>query len=1337
MARVLGLTMQLNGGTVVLETTEDIRKTLIQVRAELAKMKSTDPGFAEQAKNLKALESAANVFRLEVNKLGQIGYYRQLSAELEQLRNDYRQLTEEELKSARGRELEQKIGRISAELTDLDKRMGLYQRTIGNYRQGLAQIGDILTFGLATGGLLKAIELINTALTTAFNNTVAFSRQLSTIREVSGATTAEMSSLQAEILRVGGNSEFTSQEIAQLAIEYAKLGFSASEIIDVLEATTDIATLSGEALADTASLVGSVLNIYSLETTKAAAAGDILAGVFNRTALDLKRFETGISIAGPAAAAVGIDLQTTAGLLGILADNAIDASTAGTSLRNIFIETANSGKSLQDAFTLILNSQNQLATANALFGKDASVVALTLAKQKDEVVKLISELYNVEGASKIAADRMRKDLKGAVDQLQGATETLGINIGLLVEKPMAAFISALADVVGGVGSWVKGLGPLDKLLQSVGRTVASITPFVVALTVAWALQNRTLAIAYLQAIPGYILALARSTGIIRAVTLVTRGWIAVQVFLNTLLTANPIGLLIVAIGALVSLLIAASTGTSNFARGLRGVIAVTAELAKTLAQFFLNPLEFFKNIGNLGKNLGKAFKAGFASENIGQAVESVATNYERIAGESEAAYTARVKRETAERTRLRQEEADKAASILAKQRQAERDEANRYLAKNNEKLEKLGFGIKPGESFLDRALKVDLGLLKKNTDQAANLLDKALGKSGSNITGDKFNLSRTKARADRTFTPFDYTNQAAEGLERMREELSRLEGEIQNNINAGKPYSEQLKNYFTLTDAITKVEKEWKAVLDARAASLTTVGTSIEFYNSRVKTLQEQLSKAEAAEAEKIIPDLTKAQEQLKQAEDAIKRVQRAAANADFTAVLESDLDVDNSVVEQQRQTAIKAARARIEVEEELQAEIKAINLTADIQLLEIRKRLFREGSDEYLKIENELAVKREELGRIDPEAIRRESDARISANKRVLELKTRDEDLYNAQRRAIELALEAFLIQERLKNFEGGLEAEQELRIKHLDTMAKLEQAHEDERSLRREQGLFELSTEAQRQVDDLNKVLDLARTGAEAASDFIKSVYDIRIAESDRYYDNEIKKAAGNADQIKKLEEEKARASANLRKKEFEQRRKFEIAAASISFAQGIINILTAKSVFLQPFDALYRTAQITELGLQYAAQLNRIKNEGKETDTLFAEGGYTGRGRGLPDKTGFRPVGWVHEDEYVMPKRVLMTPEGSAIAQAAERLRLGSSAAYRVYATGGFVLPASSATPSPYSSRSASIALFTNEQIELMASIIADKVGIASRDGIVDGIEEAVTEQERIARLNLITG
>lgn len=63
-------------------------------------------------------------------------------------------------------------------------------------------------------------------------------------------------------------------------------------------------------------------------------------------------------------------------------------------------------------------------------------------------------------------------------------------------------------------------------------------------------------------------------------------------------------------------------------------------------------------------------------------------------------------------------------------------------------------------------------------------------------------------------------------------------------------------------------------------------------------------------------------------------------------------------------------------------------------------------------------------------------------------------------------------------------------------------------------------------------------------------------------------------------------------------------------------------------------------------------------------FAEGGYTGSGFGQPDSSGYKVAGFVHENEYVIPERILNTQQGSAMASSLESMRL------RGYAQGGFV-------------------------------------------------------------------
>ena len=63
---------------------------------------------------------------------------------------------------------------------------------------------------------------------------------------------------------------------------------------------------------------------------------------------------------------------------------------------------------------------------------------------------------------------------------------------------------------------------------------------------------------------------------------------------------------------------------------------------------------------------------------------------------------------------------------------------------------------------------------------------------------------------------------------------------------------------------------------------------------------------------------------------------------------------------------------------------------------------------------------------------------------------------------------------------------------------------------------------------------------------------------------------------------------------KKAFERRKKLEIAGALISSAQGVVNILGAKSTIPQPFSTAFKVAQIGVLLATTVAQIAKIKQQ-----------------------------------------------------------------------------------------------------------------------------------------------
>lgn len=68
---------------------------------------------------------------------------------------------------------------------------------------------------------------------------------------------------------------------------------------------------------------------------------------------------------------------------------------------------------------------------------------------------------------------------------------------------------------------------------------------------------------------------------------------------------------------------------------------------------------------------------------------------------------------------------------------------------------------------------------------------------------------------------------------------------------------------------------------------------------------------------------------------------------------------------------------------------------------------------------------------------------------------------------------------------------------------------------------------------------------------------------------------------------------AETEILKKQFEINKKIQIAQAAISGATGIVNILSAKSVIPQPFDAIYKGVQIVALAAATAASIAKISS------------------------------------------------------------------------------------------------------------------------------------------------
>lgn len=321
-----------------------------------------------------------------------------------------------------------------------------------------------------------------------------FEQEMAKVAAVSGATGAEFKKLEKLATDLGASTRFTASEVATLQLNYSKLGFVPAQIEKITKPTLDLALATGEDLAQSAEVAGGTLRAFGMTADQMPRVVDLMAKSFSSSALNLEKFSDSMKSAGPVANAVGASIEDTTAIMSTLVDANIDASTAGTSLRNIFLELSAKGLTWDQAMKKIKGSTDKAKTANELFGKRAVAAALVIANNTEKLEKLKKEYKNAGGAAKKMANIMDNTLQGAMLRVKSAVEGAAIELGNTlapVIKKVGAFIAELANkfsnlsprtkkIIAVVAGLAAAAGPLLVVLGFMASTVlpAMITGFV-------------------------------------------------------------------------------------------------------------------------------------------------------------------------------------------------------------------------------------------------------------------------------------------------------------------------------------------------------------------------------------------------------------------------------------------------------------------------------------------------------------------------------------------------------------------------------------------------------------------------------------------------------------------------------------------------------------------------------------------------------------------------------------------------------------------------------------------------------------------------------------------
>ena len=410
--------------------------------------------------------------------------------------------------------------RLTANIAPFRKGLNKAERALDKTGRKMQQFGKNLS--------AKVTAPIVAMGAVSFNVFKGFEAEMAKVQAVSGATAEEFKALSDNAKELGASTMFSAREVAGLQTEFAKLGFTATEITKVTESTLALAQASGSDLARAAEVAGSTLRAFGLDAAETGRVTDVMAMSFSSSALDMETFAESMKVVAPVAKSAGMSIEETSAMMQILANAGLKGSRAGTALRRIISEIGASGKPTAEALKDLAAKGLDLADAKDEVGRSAQSALLVLAQGVDQISPLTHELKNSAGAAKEMADVMGDTAFGAGKRLESAMEGLGISIGEIVAVAIVPMVEGLAKLA----SRLNNLSPNTKRFAVIVASLAAAMGPVVFMAGGLVRNFRLLSIA------------------IKRSNTATKAAIILQKAYNAVLKANPMGIALTAAIAL-------------------------------------------------------------------------------------------------------------------------------------------------------------------------------------------------------------------------------------------------------------------------------------------------------------------------------------------------------------------------------------------------------------------------------------------------------------------------------------------------------------------------------------------------------------------------------------------------------------------------------------------------------------------------------------------------------------------------------------------------------------------------------------------------------------------
>ena len=429
-------------------------------------------------------------------------------------------------------------------------------------------------------GQIVGAAAVAFSLAQPIRQAIEFESAMSDVRKVVDFDTPEQfAQMQQDILRMGRTLPLAHEGLAALVAAGGQAGLAREELAKFAEDAAKMATaFDGLSADDAGKMMANWRTAFKMSQDEVRALSDQINYLSNVTASDTTTISDIVTRVGALGDVAGVSSASIAAIGTTMASVGVGSDVAATGIKNFMLSLVAgeaATKSQREAYKKLgldseqvskdmqkdsektilkvlqgvskLSKAEQATTLQQLFGKESIGAIAPLLTNLDNLknnLDAVSDSTKYAGSMQKEFEARNATTANTLQLTKNRVAELGINIGSILLPGLNKTLEVINPLLGKVADFANQNKTLIGVIGGVVFGLASLKIASLALGYAWTFVSGGALI-----LQKTYLAL-RSSAILAAVA--TKGWAAAQWLFNAAMTANPIGLIVAAIAAVIA-----------------------------------------------------------------------------------------------------------------------------------------------------------------------------------------------------------------------------------------------------------------------------------------------------------------------------------------------------------------------------------------------------------------------------------------------------------------------------------------------------------------------------------------------------------------------------------------------------------------------------------------------------------------------------------------------------------------------------------------------------------------------------------------------------------------